>query len=90
MKLVFSRAAVNDLARLREFIARQYPDAAQRIAQRLRGAIQGLVSTPQIGRPVADLSGEVRELIFGKYVIRYKIKQPQLFILRIWHGKEER
>lgn len=90
MKLLFSKAAVSDLVRLREFIARYNPEAARGVAQRLRGAIQGLVDTPQIGRPVANLSGEIRELIFGKYVVRYEVRQHSLFILRIWHGKEDR
>jgi len=90
MKLIFSRAAVYDLVRLREFIAQHSPEAAQRVAQRLRGAIERLVDMPQIGRPVEDLPGEIRELIFGKYLVRYEVRQQSLYILRIWHGKEDR
>lgn len=90
MKLLFSESAVDDLTRLREFIAQHNPKAAQRVAQRLRGTIQRLVDTPQIGRPVPDLPGEIRELIFGKYVARYEVRMDSLFILRIWHGKEDR
>ena len=89
MKLIFSKAAVHDLVRLRDFIAQHSPEAAQRVAQRLRGAIQRLVDTPQIGRPVANMLGEIRELIFGKYVVRYEVRQQYLYILRIWHGKED-
>ncbi len=90
MKLIFSRAAVYDLVRLREFIAQHSPEAAQRVAQRLRGAIERLVDMPQIGRPVENLPGEIRELIFGKYVVRYEVRQQSLYILRIWHGREDR
>ena len=90
MKVVFSRAAVYDLVRLRDFIARHSPDAARRTAQRMQGAIQRLGSMPQIGRPVTDIPGEVRELVFGKYAIRYKVMPRSLYILRIWHGKEDR
>ncbi len=90
MKLLFSKAAVNDLERLRDFIAQNSPEAAHRVGQRLRGAIQGLVDTPQIGWPVIDLAGEIRELIFGKYIVRYEIRHQFLYILRIWHGKEDR
>jgi plasmid stabilization system protein ParE len=90
MKLVFSRASVNDLVRLRDFIAQHNPEAAHPVAQRLLGAIQNLVATPQIGRPVAKMSGEIRELIFGKYVVRYEVRQGHLYILRIGHGKENR
>jgi toxin ParE1/3/4 len=90
MKLVFSRSAVDDLIRLREFIAKHSPSAAQRISERLRGAILGLVQNPQIGRPVPDIPGEIRELIFGKYVVRYEVRAKILYVLRIWHGKENR
>ena len=90
MRLIFSRAAVHDLVRLREFIAKHNPDTAQRVSQRLRGAIKGLVNNPQIGRPLPDLPGEIRELIFGKYVVRYEVRTTTLYVLRIWHGKEDR
>jgi len=90
MKLIFSRAAVHDLVRLREFIAKNNPDTAKRVSQRLSGAIKGLVNNPQIGRPVPDLPGEIRELIFGKYVTRYEVRTNLLYVLRIWHGKEDR
>ena len=88
MKLIFSKTAVGDLIRLREFIALNNPAAAQRIAQRLKGAIQRLVDSPQIGRPVKNMPGEIRELIFGKYIVRYEGGHNSLYILNIWHGKE--
>jgi len=90
MRLIFSRAAVLDLVRLREFIAKHNPDAAKRVSRRLRGAIKGLVNNPQIGRPVPDLPGEIRELIFGKYIARYEVRTNSLYVLRMWHGKEDR
>jgi len=91
MKLQFSKAALHDLVRLREFIAQHNPKAAQRISQRLQGAIKGLVAMPKIARPVENTPGEIRELIFGRYVVRYEIRgKDLLYILRIWHGKENR
>jgi toxin ParE1/3/4 len=83
MKLIFSRAVVHDLVRLREFIAKHNQDAAKPVSQRLRGAIKGLVNNPQIGRPVPGLSGEIRELIFGKYIARYEVRTNSLYVLRI-------
>ena len=90
MGLIFSKTAVHDLVRLREFIAKHNPDAAKRVSRRLRGAIKGLVNNPQIGRPVPDLPGEIRELIFGKYIARYEVRTNSLYVLRLWHGKEDR
>jgi len=91
MKLQFSKAALHDLVGLREFIAQLNPEAGQRISQRLRGIIKGLVAMPKIGRPVKNTPGDIRELIFGRYVVRYEIRgKDLLYILRIWRGKENR
>jgi len=90
VKLQFSRAALQDLVRLREFIATHNPVAANRVAGRLLRAIKGLVITPRIGRPVDDFPGEIREFIFGRYVVRYEVRKSMLYILRIWHGMENR
>ncbi|KYC35515.1 plasmid stabilization system protein [Scytonema hofmannii PCC 7110] len=89
MKLEFSQSAVDDLVRLREFIAKNNPRAAERVSLRLRQAIGKLVLHPEIGRRVPDLEN-VRELIAGNYVVRYLLEGETLFVLRIWHGKEYR
>ena len=89
MRLQFSRVALHDLVRLRDFISQHNPEAAKRVSKRLRGAINGLVDIPKIGRPVEDMPGEIRELIFGRYVIRYEIRGDDLYVLRVWHGKED-
>jgi plasmid stabilization system protein ParE len=97
MTLEFSEAAVDDLKRLRRFIAEHNPEAAQRIARRLVSAIQKLTHTPQIGWYIPELPGEIREFVFGQYVVRYAVVPNQeestgvnIYILRVWHGKEDR
>lgn len=75
--------------RLRDFIAVHDPEAAQRIAQRLGGAIQRLADHPHLGMAVEDLP-DVREWIVGRYVIRYVVVADTLTVARIWHGREER
>lgn len=89
MKLEFSVSAVQDLIRLREFIAVHNPQAAERISLRLRQAIAKLVLHPDIGRPLPDLEN-VRELVAGNYVVRYSCFKETVFILRVWHGREYR
>jgi toxin ParE1/3/4 len=89
MKLQFSESAVQDLVRLREFIAENNPQAAGRVSLRLRQSIGKLVLHPDIGRPVPELEN-VRELIAGNYVVRYLREEDTIFILRVWHGKEFR
>ena len=89
MKLEFSESAIQDLIRLREFIAVHNPKAAERISLRLRQAIGKLALYPHIGRSVPEFEN-VRELVAGDYVVRYLRLEDVIFILRIWHGKEFR
>lgn len=90
MILQFSKAALHDLLRLRAFIAKNNPTAAARVADRLLRGIQGLVDKPKIGHPVEGFAQDIREFVFGRYVVRYLIEKKTLSILRIWHGKEDR
>lgn len=89
MKLSFSESAVADLERLRDFIARNNPQAAGRMSLRLRQAIGKLILHPDMGRPVPELPN-VREFVAGNYVVRYLREEDTVFILRVWHGKEYR
>ena len=89
MKLEFSESAVQDLIRLREFIAVHNPKAAERISLRLRQAIAKLVLHPDLGRSIPEFEN-VRELVAGDYVVRYLRLEDAIFVLRIWHGKEFR
>ncbi len=91
MRLVYSREAVADLARLREFIADNNPDAAARIAADLIARIDHLCAFPKMGRGVSSAPDPemVRDFIFGKYVVRYLVSDQAIVILRIWHHYED-
>jgi len=92
MKLSYSREAISDLIRLREFIASKNPDAAQEIAKSIRKGIAQLKTFPYLGVEV-ELAPDpemIRDLIIGNYIARYLIHSKHLYILRIWHHKEER
>lgn len=90
MKLVYTDVAIEDLKRLREFIAIHNPSAAARIATELVGKIELLPDFPNIGTPVemAPAPDSVRDMVFGKYVIRYSVHTSAIIILRVWHGLE--
>jgi plasmid stabilization system protein ParE len=91
MKLVFSKEASADLGRLRDFIAQHDPDSAARISTSLLEAIDHLEAYPKMGHPVsrAPSSLPVRDLIAGRYVVRYLLLTQQIVILRVWHHKEQ-
>ena len=85
MKLVYTDEAIEDLQRLREFIAIHNPSAAGRIAAELVGKIDLLPDFPKMGTPVEMALDSVRDMVFGKYVIRYSVHPSVIIILRVWH-----
>ena len=90
MRLIYSPEAVQDLVRLRQFIAEKDPAAAARIAAELVTRIEHLLTFPEMGRPVPQCPepGAVRDFVFGSYIVRYTVHPSALAILRIWHQLE--
>lgn len=90
MKLFYTDDAVADLRRLRELIAIHDPTAAARISKELVSRVEQLASTPLIGSPVASapVPDTVRDMVFGRYVVRYTVHPSTVIVLRIWHSLE--
>jgi toxin ParE1/3/4 len=52
MRIVWSPEATADLAQLREYIARDNPDAAQRVVERIFNSVgRDLSENPELGHP---------------------------------------
>ncbi len=88
-------AALADLARLREFIHIHNPAAAKRAACRIREGARQLLDHPLLGKSVEDINNpNLRDIFipFGQagYWLRYLIRQDDIVIVRIWHGRENR
>jgi addiction module RelE/StbE family toxin len=92
MKLIYTQEAIADLSRLRKFIARQNPGAAARLANQLVQGITKLCDFPFLGYVVKQVlsSEHVREIVLGKYVVRYLVLEKSIHVLRIWHHRENR
>ena len=91
MKLKWSNQAVANVARLHDFLAKMNPTAAARAAQTLTVAPRQLLERPQSGRQLEQyLPREVRRIIVGNYEMRYELVESTVFILRVWHTREER
>lgn len=92
MKLIYSAEAVQDLIRLREFIAEKNPLAAARIAGELVSRIEHLCMFPALGRsvPQAPTPDTIRDFVFGNYIVRNAIHTGAITILRVWHNYENR
>jgi len=90
--LEWSVAARRDLERLRAFIAKSSPAAAERAAATIARAATALSRHPELGRMLDDTP--LRELVipFGAsaYVLHYRIDPDCVVIARVWHGREDR
>ncbi len=78
-------------ARLFEFLAQVNRSAAALTVQSLVQAPETLLNSPRLGEQLEEFRPrDVRRLLVGRYEMRYEIQGMTLFILRIWHVREDR
>jgi plasmid stabilization system protein ParE len=91
MELKWTSKALSDLARLYEFLALVNQSAAAHAIKSLTAAPTGLLINPRIGERLDEfLRREVRRILVGKYEVRYEIQERMIYILRLWHTREDR
>ena len=91
MKVTWTNKAVGDLARLHDFLAIMNRRAAARVLQSLTAVATRLLDQPRIGEKLERYEPrEVRRLLVGSYEIRYEVQAASIFILRVWHTREDR
>lgn len=91
-RLVYTASAIDDLIRLRAFIAEHDPLAAHRIAAGLVKRIEALRDAPLMGRivEIAPEPKSIRDMVFGNYIVRYAVTVQSSAVLRVWHHFELR
>ncbi len=92
MKLSWTNKALADLTRLHQFLAPVNPQAAARVVQSLVEAPHQLRQHPRLGEQLEEFKPrEVRRILIGSYEMRYEIAHNNtLYILRLWHTREQR
>jgi addiction module RelE/StbE family toxin len=87
-KLLWTSPALDDLREMREYVSRDKPAAAQKLARAIKQAVLRLREHPHSGRVVPELSQRgYREVIVPPYRIIYEVQPQQVIILRVWHGR---
>jgi len=91
MKIRWTGKALSDLVRLYEFLASVNPGAAVRIVQILSAAPLKLAVHPRLGEKLEEFEPrEVRRILVGNYEMRYELREDTIFIVRLWHAREQR
>ena len=91
MILKWTAKSLDDLSLLHAFLAPINPQAATKAVQSLMTTAGRLLRTPRIGEKLEEFDPrEVRRFIVNGYEIRYEIQQSTIYILRLWHTREDR
>lgn len=91
MELKWTAKAFSDMARLYEFLAPVNRAAAARTVQALTAAPTSVLTNPRIGEKLEEFDPrEVRRILVGHYEMRYEIQESTIYVLRLWHTREDR
>jgi toxin ParE1/3/4 len=88
LKIQWSSTAVADLKSIREYIARDSPAAARKVADRIKQGVSRLRNFPLSGR--AGRVPETRELVIPgtPYIAAYTIQGDEVLIAAVLHGRQ--
>lgn len=90
MELKWTSKALSGLVRLYEFLDPVNWQAAARLVQSLTAALTRLMKHPRIGEKLEGFEPrEVRRFMVGHYEMRYEIQESMIYVLCIWHTKED-
>jgi plasmid stabilization system protein ParE len=91
MEVKWSSKALADLDRLFAFLAPVNRRAAARTVQSLVAAPARLLEHPRLGERLEEFEPrEVRRILVGKYDMRYELRGSLIYVLRVWHTREDR
>ncbi len=91
MALKWTSSARSDLVRLYEFLHPVNTPAAVRVIRQLVAGTKQIPAYPRLGARLAEFEPrEVRKLLVGDYEIRYEVANADIFVLRIFHTREDR
>lgn len=91
MELKWTSKALSDLVRLHEFLPPVNAQAAARTVQSLTAAPARSLEHPRIGERLEEFAPRnVRRIVVGSYEMRCEIEGSTVYVLRLWHNREDR
>ena len=89
MELTWSPLAIERVAEIAKYIARDSPNAAQKWVESTFQAVERLKNFPKSGRTVPEIMlDDFREIIHGNYRIIYRLQSERISILTVRHGRQ--
>lgn len=88
MKVKWTPGARADLRDIIKLISRDRPQAARRLAARIRAATTHLRDHPDLGRMVSEFNDpSLREIIIRPYRVIYRLEASHASILAVIHSR---
>ena len=90
-RLVIAPEARQDLRAIRDYIAKNDPEAAQRFVMRLRDMARMLAGAPATGRARPEIGSGVRSFVVNRYVLFYRslAGAAGIELVRVLHGARD-
>ncbi|MFH0975553.1 MAG: type II toxin-antitoxin system RelE/ParE family toxin [Spirochaetota bacterium] len=87
MKIIWTKEALERLIEIEDYISKDSPERAARFVDKIVDHAELLSNNPQLGRMVPETANSIiRELIFKKYRIVYRLKKDTIEILTVFEG----
>jgi plasmid stabilization system protein ParE len=87
MKVRWTHEALVRLVEIEEFISRDSPSRERSFVDQIIERAESLSARPRIGRVVPEISNpNIRELIFKKHRIVYRVRKDVVEILTVFEG----
>ena len=91
MALRWTTSARADLVPLHEFLQPINPRAAALAVRHIVAGARRIPGRPRLGQGLREFTGrEARRLLIGEYELRYEVAGRGVFVLRIFHTREDR
>ena len=88
MKIRWSPTAISDLAEIRDYIARDSPSAARKVANRIKECVSRLLNFPLSGREGRMLGTRELVILGTSYVAAYTVQGDEVLIASVLHGRQ--
>ena len=87
MKIRWTHEALNQLIEIEDYISKDSPARAIQFVNQLIEHAESISDKPRMGRVVPELANpDIRELIFKKYRIVYRLEKNYIEVLTVFEG----
>lgn len=84
-----TRTALRDLDEIWDYIARDNPDAASQLIDRVAERCCLYAEQPLLGAACPQLATDLRQFPVGNYVVFYRPLEDGMLVVRVLHGARD-